>query len=446
MYKYNCNDVNCLPSREKEVQTPNSVPSSTEKVPIIYQQPPQNRATPVQMYYVNNSADMNTNYSQPLYANAPPKPRRLNDGSYSSPSPDLLDRYSNDPKYYMSHQYDVPPNIRNITKSPSINNNVIAPQDYLQSHSHTPIQNIERRTPDTYGRSKLTPNKHAHPSDYEDVYAEQCMYKRPLSPLAYTNKKPNPVVSPVVRPFTPVAMVGPRDMRFLPPEQRRKSPSSIPRPHSADFLEYESSHQANSFDVVNRARPKSSMEINAPNDNYFYSEQRYADKMRKSAQYLPRMPSAVSFQNQYAMNQQKRNMEHEKTFPLMRSSTQPFNFNNNSHLEVRKEPYPVRSRSVLSEGSLSKELDADMHYNKMEQYDSRCDISPGPLTRQEQLQAFQNEYGRRADYDQFARAASARLSHNLNEVKQMQADPKFSNKEGDRKVCSLFSYFILYVV
>lgn len=72
----------------------------------------------------------------------------------------------------------------------------------------------------------------------------------------------------------------------------------LPRPHSADFLEYEARNELlnktmparNVSDAQrNPQRPKSSLDINShydPSSDTFYSEESYAEKMRQSAQYL----------------------------------------------------------------------------------------------------------------------------------------------------------------
>lgn len=72
----------------------------------------------------------------------------------------------------------------------------------------------------------------------------------------------------------------------------------MPRPHSADFLEYESKNEilnktvpARNVSEVPRQpqRPKSSLDINSsydPSSDRYYSEESYAEKMRQSAHYL----------------------------------------------------------------------------------------------------------------------------------------------------------------
>lgn len=73
----------------------------------------------------------------------------------------------------------------------------------------------------------------------------------------------------------------------------------VPRPHSADFLEYESRNDMHNRTMPARSmasepprqpqRPKSSLDINSyydPSSDRYYSEESYAEKMRQSAQYL----------------------------------------------------------------------------------------------------------------------------------------------------------------
>ncbi|RZB39923.1 uncharacterized protein BDFB_000431, partial [Asbolus verrucosus] len=446
---------------ETDQQSGPSVPStynqSTENSDSgFHQQFHQNqnsRTTPVHMHSSSNTTDLSnpsqqelSQYNQPLYANAPPKPRRLNDGGYSSPSPDVLERYAT--------QQSLQPiqTMRNIPKSPvniygHVHLNSQSPQPEYVHHrpkhnTHEYVftrelqnipQNMERRTPDTYGRSKLNPVKPRHPTDYEDVYADQTMYKRPLSPIAYSHvKKANPVVNPSYRSYTPVNMLGPKDMVQYPIPQMRKSPITIARPHSADFLEYELNHRQPNSSVLTRQqpRPKSSLDINRntnDSDNYFYSEERYAEKMRKSAQYLPKMPKYYPNTNDPSMQPRKivpnKYPENENAFVLMRSNTQPMDFNNLQINEMQMNSQPVRSRSVLSEGSLSKELDVDLRSSPRPH--EREPISPAFVTRNH---LYNYEDMRNREYDQFTRSASARLTQNGSHT-----NGKPISRDGDRK-------------
>lgn len=294
-------------------------------------------------------------------------------------------------------------------------------QEYRMSPIYGVQQNMERRTPDTYGRSKPVGQTRC-PGDYEDIYADQMMYKRPISPLAYTNiKRTTPVVIPAQRTYTPVSMKGPS-------VQLRKPTSDIPRPHSADFLEYEVARQTER----QQPRPKSSLDINRNtlNDNYFYSEECYAQNMRKSAQYLPKMPQYVP--SEY-VHQSRRQMppEGDHTYPLMRSNTQPMRFENLQITDpIRKEPQPVRSRSVLSEGSLSKELELDVRESPQECY-ARASVSPAVMHCQGQYTCQDPRRRVGGECDQFMRSASARLAHyGQNAV----PDGKMMGREGEKKV------------
>jgi hypothetical protein len=78
----------------------------------------------------------------------------------------------------------------------------------------------------------------------------------------------------------------------------------VPRPHSADFLEFEARNpESNRMrpEQSRAPRPKSSLDINRTPDHYYYSEASYAEKMRQSAVYLQKpttMPTKLRI-NQY---------------------------------------------------------------------------------------------------------------------------------------------------
>ncbi|XP_062557360.1 uncharacterized protein LOC134222215 isoform X5 [Armigeres subalbatus] len=345
--------------------------------------------------------------SQPLYANAPPKPRRATDGGYSSPSPEHLpDRYDHDPQQLRVNDpiYGVKtpdamnnPNLVQ-TQSPLIkrgfNNDQLAydpnaypspnaqsghnyndalygnakrierdlyiqkliqqqqqqqqqlqqlqqqqqhkqqlqalqqqqqqqqtapqpqhPQQQQRGAFTNPFMypNADRRTPDTYGPPRAALDKHM--SDYEDIYNLTMLskslppnvggsgggggedvgnastaYRRPMSPLRYEANSQNPGAMP--QRYTPNYLENsPAQQQHI---QMRARPvqSTIPRPHSADFLDYEARNpiKAKHKDEPARApRPKSSLDINRTPDNYYYSEASYAEKMRmQSASYLQR--------------------------------------------------------------------------------------------------------------------------------------------------------------
>lgn len=175
-------------------------------------------------------------------------------------------------------------------------------------HSHRPplmlpatSQPQERRTPDTYGRSNTnTPQTSKVISskpktlDYEDVYqtnpdlinsmyAQNGMYTN--QPVQYRQNRRAEVTS-----------------NSMPSGTRKRFP---PRPHSADFLEYDtkrayqsptplSSDSGNQLYYNQRTssqprRPKSSLDIihaDGGFDGTHWSEESYARKMRQSASYV----------------------------------------------------------------------------------------------------------------------------------------------------------------
>uniref|UniRef100_A0A1B0GIB6 Uncharacterized protein n=3 Tax=Lutzomyia longipalpis TaxID=7200 RepID=A0A1B0GIB6_LUTLO len=148
--------------------------------------------------------------------------------------------------------------------------------------------NNERRTPDTYGRSRSGQDRRNF-ADYEDIYnlQQQAMgdlgsYRRPMSPIGYQNNKSTP------GRYTPNYLEPNTAAQHVQMRARPVQSTLIPRPHSADFLEYEarSAEAAQMQAEPARApRPKSSLDINRAPDSYYYSEASYAEKLRQSALY-----------------------------------------------------------------------------------------------------------------------------------------------------------------
>ncbi|XP_030746219.1 uncharacterized protein LOC115875028 isoform X3 [Sitophilus oryzae] len=380
---------------------------------------------------LSNSSQQELNqYNQPLYANAPPKPRRLTDG-YCSPGLEALERYAN---YH--------PGPSSAAKSPSSayrrqieHPDRIGMQIYGERMLLGP-QNIDRRTPDTYGRSNLT--KYKNPSDYEDIYAEQSAYKRPLSPVASDNliKKGYPSVN-LGYPIKGYAPPSIEILRAQYPESipMRKPPAqAISRPHSADFLEYKPNKlepNPSATSVSQQARPKSSLDINmcskdcdvAPRSNfinpgnrsrdndYFYSQERYAEKMRKSAQYLQKMP--LKYQPVDPTHR-----KHRERYDLDFSNSYGYNYPFKEPVEAGVNAQPVRSRSALSEGSLLCAQDIENESLNRE----------GPMTHEQHLG---HNVKTTLNHDQFIRSASARLSQNNRDDQIL--DESVTRMEGERK-------------
>ncbi|CAG9855448.1 unnamed protein product [Phyllotreta striolata] len=370
------------------MQKNHDLPKPSSGFSIIHQQQMNDSYESNEQHYaktsLNPSTPINTHspsssllqdqcvYNQPVYANAPPKPRRLNDG-LSSPSPDILDRQN--VQYLES---------RSLSRSPNPiyckNPNYKHSRDSLNELQR--LHDVERRTPETYGRSKLD----NRPLDYEDIYIEETMYKRPLSPVAYNHvvKRTNPAPSYLPQRY-------PVEVPQYPAPQMRAKPAGghLARPHSADFLEYELNHKPEEPAAApQRPRPKSSLDIDsrADNDNEFYSRERYAEKMRKSAQYLKHAPA------KYRANE-------APEYEWMRYEGRV------------QRPQPARSKSSLCDGKPDGIGDVkyveNVDYSKM--YYSK---------------------GRNAEYDHFTRSASARLAH---QTERIPSESKMAYRDGERK-------------
>ncbi|XP_015121477.1 uncharacterized protein LOC107044193 isoform X2 [Diachasma alloeum] len=316
------------------------------------------------------------NFGQPVYANAPPKPRRLTDGStdYSTPSPD--------PDFRKS---PVQPGMRMTVKSPTTEydrgNTIYASR--LAQQQNTPTlrtdksglnygygqtQPAERRTPDTYGRS-AQPRVTRGNGDYEDVYAGPQLYQRPAGPVGYT-KGPAPV--PISIPVYAVqGQVCPNAMAINGPVMRQQRVQPPPRPHSADFLEYEATRRPSSQTTDQPGiqhqqrrpqRPKSSLdvvpssEITSPNgDGYFYSEERYAAQMRQSAVYLHQTP----LQHQQQRNQSlSRATTPSKSSPRVEDPNGPIGMNETPCAVHHPQREPVYRQHPMATQSLQRYADA----------------------------------------------------------------------------------------
>ena len=208
---------------------------------------------------------------QPLYANAPPKPRRLNTSRDYSPSPDnspeRLSHSTFSPEHDMSQRRPGDPAMDSVP--PQLRHRL--PQ--------------ERRTPEVYGRARIeVRGGPQHPTkDYEEVYN----HNNGLADFSNDTQLAEEVATYNRRP------------QHTNGGQYQGEPSGghrqrAARPHSADFLEYERTHpgrggQAQQAERERRhgmktqpQRPKSCIgEKIRPGD--FWSEEAYAQKMRESA-------------------------------------------------------------------------------------------------------------------------------------------------------------------
>ncbi|XP_026735344.1 uncharacterized protein LOC113499176 isoform X6 [Trichoplusia ni] len=178
----------------------------------------------------------------------------------------------------------------------------------------------ERRTPDAYGRSQtMAAYNKGKIGDYEDVYAQYAdenEYGKTYAKSPNTSQERDAVSvsSHQQQQQQQQKYTGsyPQEKTFTGPSvlRRKKMQSSgiqppMPRPHSADFLEYESKSEMLNKTVPTRSaydtykepqRPKSSLDINSyydPSSDRYYSEESYAEKMRQSAQYLQQVAGPI---------------------------------------------------------------------------------------------------------------------------------------------------------
>ncbi|XP_006570580.2 uncharacterized protein LOC408874 isoform X6 [Apis mellifera] len=287
----------------------------------ILQHNKQQQQSQQQLPNVQTVQPMPRKFGQPIYANAPPKPRRITDGSteYSTPSPD--------PDYRKS---PVSPDVASMAggKSPMPDyersgaiyggaGRTVAGQQSLRTdksglnygYGGGQVQaQTERRTPDTYGRSAAKPRPGRGNGDYEEVYGAPQLYQRPAGPVGYTKgASPAPIPIPLYAQQQQHHHQYQHQIHIATtnvPIMRQPRAQPPPRPHSADFLEYEAIRKPQQQmppqceESVNQQRrpqrPKSSLDIVTPsdaaNDGYFYSEERYAAQMRQSAVYLHQTP------------------------------------------------------------------------------------------------------------------------------------------------------------
>ena len=202
-----------------------------------------------------------TGQRQPVYANAPPKPRRLNTSrEYSSSSPDRSPERDKDVAAELaaaaaatpsSAMYDSYAQRINGWGRPASTD--LVSQGHSPQLGHLVLQNAERRTPDAYGRFK---------PDYEDVY-NNSSHSSGSSKTRQSNNQ---------REMRDYAAAFNSNYR-----ENSKMARRVPaRPHSADFLEMSASRE----DQLNRNRIGEQQE---PTSGDYWSEENYAQQVRQSA-------------------------------------------------------------------------------------------------------------------------------------------------------------------
>lgn len=238
----------------------------------------------------DSSVNLRPGDRQPLYANAPPKPKRLNSSRDYSTSPEHSpERSKRDPRTYTDHG----------------GGSEVA--DGRNLNYHPPA--AERRTPDAYGVTAGGGR-----GDYEDVYGDsngsnpmaQSQLRRPDQRDSFASSRSGgtrlseelQLSEPLRQDFRGQDDTLPRMSHSNAHHHHRQGP---PRPHSADFLEYDRKHgnemwsyrrgSGGDLPRPNEMRPKSSV---GHGDLDHWSEENYAQKMRQSSLYHTHMHSRSS--------------------------------------------------------------------------------------------------------------------------------------------------------
>jgi hypothetical protein len=440
---------------------------------------------------------------------------------------------------YHYHQLDGQTPIHSSQQPPQQEQLLRLPQQNSGSHAQV-VTNVERRTPDTYGRSNLTAPGPAGSSmvvgsksgDYEDVYNTSDamrhsgsegsygeVYKRSSSQVAYI-KGAGSVISihhkqdyperghgtnyhlpqgvgqyghsaqqqqnyavhryapavPSQQPDTrapnmyPAPMQQQQQLPLHPPNHdqsvqplrhREARPSQYPpRPHSADFLDYDakrcSQHYvcqspyygqeaARSRDhlqhgcvddricqeerasrIAKLPRPKSSLEMmpvreSSVSDNYYWSEEHYAQKMRQSASYVHQIPPVMHPRNQSSSSR--------ATTPSVWLST-PSGLILDGGMKGGAQVGGVSSGGSVNSESAGVVL---RHPKRMElkPSDAATVQSPARQHYQQQQQRRWSEYRDPCSNSQFTRSASARLPR-----QRYQEDENDSLSEHQQQKCT----------
>lgn len=197
----------------------------------------------------------------------------------------------------------------------------------------------------------------------------------------------------------------------------------MPRPHSADFLEYESKNEALNKTMPVRTveppkqpqRPKSSLDINSyydPSSDRYYSEESYAEKMRQSAQYLQQQAqgprniqiplakyaSGLAEKQLASPYSQVTNNNYETEFSLTRNNRDNVSYHSKySDLEGLNSNWTLREKALETQKEQLNRSGSVMSDN------SNVDAYVKEMNRLEQ------------HADNFMRSASARLPSTSNE-------------------------------
>lgn len=219
------------------------------------------------------------NSVQPLYVNAPPKPRRTAEPSDALSELGYANNCSSHDRLYL-HQSSANKSLKNINRS----------------------QLNERHTPDVYCWSSSVDPRTVTNSCYRQSNTDwEELYNITMMNIANSPERLNSNYVPLERRDTNMSSLG----RVAASRKINRLPSAN-RPHSVDFLESEdntfndekttsSSEIAMSQNTSITSqkdsrqapppRPKSSIDV-VNMENFYWTEERYAQNMRRSAQYL----------------------------------------------------------------------------------------------------------------------------------------------------------------
>jgi hypothetical protein len=408
---------------------------------------------------------------QPLYANAPPKPRRVTDCGYSSPSPENANdqygqtRVRNDPIYGYKQQPQI--NSRSATKtpdpvlsmrmqqmrldnkSPSALNQQTATYPYtneprtaieqeqymqkLMMHQQQLQQqqkylantlpmayNSERRTPDTYGPSRGGVAERRVYGDYEDIYqmgkATGQMIpqaQQPVDtyrrPLSPAKYDPNMQIPSMPQRYTPNFLEQQPQPQQSSLHMRQKSVPSVARPHSADFLEYEARNTLSS-------RMKSEP-VQAPRP--------------KSSLDINRSPDNSYYsESNYAEKMRQSALYLQKQNAVVGSSTTPFQSQNGNYITNLK--FHTTLNLILFFGLFFTEMHTSMSSQTLQReiemvranrYEINDDIQGSASVPRVHRQNGGNKNPAMTQ-EQFLRSASARLSKKDEDPNKLDSERK----------------------
>lgn len=368
---------------------------------------------------------------QPFYANAPPKPRRLNSSYEYNSTPDRSperERREFPLEQGPLQQYQIPEKPEEVQlRRPDIKKNQYYPSS------------TERRTPEAYGATSTSKG------DYEDVYGGN--YDSSLRQNnnsnhirlrdSFASSKSGGTFFEDLHQSSQVRNDSlPRDW-----QQIHRKPAGPPRPHSADFLEYDRKHGPSDMfssktgrggDVLvphQEVRPKSS--VGYYHDGDLWSEENYATKMRESAIYK----SYLQYGSRYP--------EHSN----ITSRGTPTNFNANNYPHPHTPQHPVGQRlpptgaatpdlympqtvaaSQKSPNSTSYSANSSLKRDSDSRFDDKDNLSEGRFPHN-----MSNNHSL-ANNNMFLRSASARLSRNKTGEDSHNSSFQDEGPEGEKKM------------